>query len=192
MLTRRIGDRRSEGWNTSDSSLDSRFTRNNVSQTDQTLLFELGVCPNESSSLTNTSCMFEFHGWLSVSLEVEEGSFIKINDERRNSVIKSVRAAMNEAHDEFSAFDVIHSGNGAVILIAHGLRNHRYEPAIALFRHIATTLPKSYGLLYVRDDEDPQHENEFVVYRAAHGRFEPTGDKLLSPCVPIIENPEGD
>jgi hypothetical protein len=79
------------------------------------------------------------------------------------------------------------------VLFAHGLRNHRYEPVIDLFRWVAEELPHSYGLLYVRDDEDhgreANYDNEFRVWRLARGRFEELADPFLSPCNPIAEAP---
>jgi hypothetical protein len=40
-----------------------------------------------------------------------------------------------------------------------------------LFRRVGEQYPLSYGLLYVHDDEHPAAQNnEFVVYRLAHGK----------------------
>lgn len=107
--------------------------------------------------------------------------------------IKRVRAAINDAHDEFSLFDVRQTGNGQTVLFAHGLRNHRFEAAISLFQWVAAELPDSYGLLYVHDDEDhdrgADHENEFRVWRMARGRLEELADPFLSPYIPTVELP---
>lgn len=77
------------------------------------------------------------------------------------------------------------------MLLAHGLRNHRYEPVIDLFRWVAVELPFSYGLLYVHDDEDTHrgadHVNEFQVWRLARGEFEELADPFLSPYIPTVE-----
>src|SRR5262245_50638294 len=95
---------------------------------------------------------------------------------REEAAIVRLREAMRAADDEFSLFDLRRTSNELIVLFAHGLRNHRYEPVIALFRWVAAELPDSYGLLYVHDDEvhdrGPDHENSFRVWRLARGRFE--------------------
>jgi hypothetical protein len=76
----------------------------------------------------------------------------------------------------------------------HGLRNHRYEQVVDLFRWIAAELPDSDGLLYVHDDEDcgrdSDFSNEFRVWRMARGRFDESADTHSSPYFPTVELPE--
>jgi hypothetical protein len=78
-----------------------------------------------------------------------------------------------------------------VVLYAHGLRNHRYEPVIELFGWVAGELPDSYGLLYIQDDEAEGHHDDFRVWRLARGSFEELPDPFLSPYIPTVEPPEG-
>lgn len=138
--------------------------------------------------------MFEFHGWATIRCSDREAEFEPIGRDPKVDAIKRVRTAINEVHDEFSAFDVRQAGNGLVVLAAHGLRNHRYEPVIDLFRWIAADLPDSYGLLYVYDDEDSgrgsDFTNEFRIWRLALGKFEEVADTILSPYFPTVELPE--
>ncbi|WZO95939.1 Imm7 family immunity protein [Isosphaeraceae bacterium EP7] len=138
--------------------------------------------------------MFEFHGWATIRISDRESEFESIGRGPMVDAIKRVRAALNEAHDEFSAFDLRSAGNGLVVLSVHGLRNHRYKPVIELFRWVATELPDSYGLLYVHDDEDggrgSDYTNEFRVWRMARGKLEEHADTLLSPYFPTVELPE--
>jgi hypothetical protein len=103
--------------------------------------------------------------------------------------IKRVRAAINDAHDEFSHFEVRQTGNDMIVLIAHGLRNHQFEPVVGLFRWVAAELPNSYGLLYIYNDESETHGNEFRVWRLARGIFEELDDPFLSPYTPTVERP---
>lgn len=133
--------------------------------------------------------MFEFHGWAVVRVEERDEESIRQIGGREDQAIKRVRAAVNEIHDEFSCFEVRRTGNGQIMLVAHGLRNHRYEPVLELFRWLAGELPESYGLLYVHDDEHPVYGNEFRVGRLARGKFTEHDDSLLSPYVPTVEKP---
>lgn len=134
--------------------------------------------------------MFEFHGWATIRVpDADEADIKSIGRGPKVDAIKRVRAAINEVHDEFSLFDLRQTGNGQMVLLAHGLRNHRFEPVIDLFRRVATELPDSYGLLYVHDDEAAGHNNEFRVWRLALGRLEEFADPFLSPYIPAVESP---
>jgi hypothetical protein len=139
--------------------------------------------------------MFEFHGWATIRVPDDDGQPSKpIGRGAEFEAIKNLRTAINEAHDEFCDFDIRRAGNGLIVLSMHGLRNHRYEPAIELFRWIATHLPDSYGLFYIFDDEDGKRgsdfSNEFRVWRLARGVCEETADPFLSPYFPTVEAPE--
>ena len=134
--------------------------------------------------------MFEFHGWAVIRLEEKDHETMKEFRQiggREDAAIKRVRAAVNEVHDEFSLFDVRRTGNGQIVLMAHGLRNHRYEPVVDLFRWLAGELPDSYGLLYVHDGEREGQDNEFRVWRLALGNFTERDDPFLSPYIPTVE-----
>lgn len=139
--------------------------------------------------------MFEFHGWAKIRLpdDDDDRGFSAIGRGPEYDAIKQLRNAINEAHDEFCEFDILKAGNGLIVLSAHGLRNHRYEPVIGLFRWVATELPDSYGLLYIHDDEDSSRGedfgNEFRVWRLALGKFEELSDPFLSPVIPTVELP---
>jgi hypothetical protein len=134
--------------------------------------------------------VFEFHGWATIRVpEIEESDVKPIGRGPEVEAIKRVRAAINDVHDEFSLFDVKQTGNGQTVLIAHGLRNHKFAPVIELFRWVATELPASYGLLYVHDDEATGQDNEFRVWRLALGKFEKVDDPFLSPYIPTVERP---
>lgn len=135
--------------------------------------------------------MFEFHGWATIRVPGEDTESQSIGRGGAFDAIKRLRDAVNRAHDEFCDFDVRRAGNGLISLSIHGLRNHRYEPAIDLFRWVAAELPGSYGLLYVYDDEDhgrgSDFTNEFRVWRLARGVCEEHADPFLSPYFPIVE-----
>jgi hypothetical protein len=135
--------------------------------------------------------VFEFHGWAVIRVPDRDDEPMDVIRGREDEAIKRVRAAIREADDEFSLFDVARASNGIIVLYAHGLRNHRYEPAIGLFRWLAAELPDAYGLLYVQDDESDAYGNEFRVWRVARGQCEELSDALLSPYIPTVEPPSG-
>ncbi len=137
--------------------------------------------------------MFEFHGWATIRVDDQDDPDMDIIHRREEEAIRRLCKAMQKANDEFSLFDLRRTGNEMIVLFAHGLRNHRYEPVIDLFRWVATELPYSYGLLYVQDDEEHSrggdYENEFRVWRLARGQFEEMTDPFLSPYIPTVEPP---
>ncbi|MFE6489557.1 Imm7 family immunity protein [Streptomyces sp. NPDC057757] len=48
--------------------------------------------------------------------------------------------------------------------------NHRSSPdVVGLFEHVEAVAPGSYGLLHIRDDEGPGHENQVRVLRLVRG-----------------------
>ncbi|MFJ8775545.1 Imm7 family immunity protein [Streptomyces microflavus] len=80
--------------------------------------------------------------------------------------------------------------NGEPFIHLGGFSNHRSSPDVAeLFEHVAEVAPGSYGLLHVRDDEDPGHGNEVRVLRLVRGRVTQHTETLLSPCIPTVEDP---
>lgn len=137
--------------------------------------------------------MFEFHGWATIRVDDRDDPDMDVVDSREEEAIARLREAMQMADDRFSLFDLRRTSNGLIVLFAHGLRNHRYQPVIELFRWVATELPFAYGLLYVYDDEDTNRggtlDNEFRVWRLARGQFGEYADPFLSPFIPTVEPP---
>ena len=133
--------------------------------------------------------MFEFHGWATIRVDYHDDPDMDVHRGREEAAIARLRVAMKEADDEFSLFDLRRTSNELIVLLTHGLRNHRYDPVIDLFRWLAAELPDSYGLLYIRDDEAPEQDNEFRAWRLARGLFEELSDPFLSPFIPTVELP---
>jgi hypothetical protein len=137
--------------------------------------------------------MFEFHGWATIRVDDGDDPDLGVVRAREDTALARLQEAVTAADDEFSHFDLRRTGNGLIVLLAHGLRNHRFEPVLDLFRWVATELPFAYGLLYVWDDEDCREgrdqTNEFRVWRVARGDIQEFHDPFLSPCIPTIEPP---
>ncbi len=125
--------------------------------------------------------MFEYHGWAVIETNDPEGT------PERAKALEFVTMAAKEAQDGFSLIDLALGGNGLAVLRLHGLRNHRLDGALDLFRRVAVELPASYGVLYIYDPES-DHDNEFRVFRMARGAVHEFTDSALSPRIPTIED----
>jgi len=128
--------------------------------------------------------MFEFHGWAVLrwheSLPGSEEQML------------AIRQAVEAARSECSTAALSMSGNDLTVVHVRGLRNHRVASIQRLFDVVAEQAPLSYGLLYIRDQEDPrgpEFANAFRVWRLALGQLTELADPFLSPCVPTIEPP---
>ena len=61
------------------------------------------------------------------------------------------------------------------------------EEIIYVSRDAAKATNGSYGIIYLHDDSDKEHFNEFQVFVFKHGECSKVRDKMLSPCIPVIE-----
>ena len=69
--------------------------------------------------------------------------------------------------------------------------NHRtaeVDNVIEAYKKVAETATGSYGAIYLRDDEDAEHYNDFQVYVFKKGTCTQRIDKDFSPCIPTIES----
>ena len=128
--------------------------------------------------------MFEFHGWASIHYHAHDIDFPK-QDECWESLIAYVEEMPND-------FVRMRRYNGCDSLTISGQHNHRRQYVIDLFQWIADNAPGSYGLLYVRDDEDHRcgvdNENGFRVWRLCRGTLIEMDDPFLSPAIPTVED----
>ena len=124
--------------------------------------------------------MYEFHGWLMVDGAVDGTGQI---DDR-------LTALVGTGPDDFGTICELRlTSNNLLVLVAHGMRNRCHEPVLRIFKGVAGAWPESYGLLYIRDENDAARSNEFQVFRFARGIVEALPDPFLSPCIPVIEPP---
>ncbi|WP_332880986.1 Imm7 family immunity protein [Streptomyces sp. NBC_00564] len=128
--------------------------------------------------------MFEYHGWITV-----RDTAVDDDDEvRLRQVVDELRLRIAQMDSPY-LLD-LRWMNGEPFIHLGGHSNHRSSPdVVGLFEHVAAVAPGSYGLLHIRDDEDPGHENEVQVLRLARGTITRHSDALLSPCIPTLEDP---
>ena len=128
--------------------------------------------------------MIELHGWLSISETYEdEDLFSPAEFERISQKVKDIVLKSN--------CDVeLQYMNGFPFITTLLCSNHRTEQidkVIAVYKDIAETATGSYGVIYIRDDEDIIHYNEFQIYIFKRGKCIHKVDTDFSPCIPSIE-----
>jgi hypothetical protein len=128
--------------------------------------------------------LFQINGWCELQSDTYEN-----DDGALAYVLAEVAVEIDRlALSRFA--DVWRQGGSAFVRI-HGAANRANgadENVRRLFTWIGERAPGSYGLVYLRDDEQSS-PNEFVIYRLARGRVDVPKDLLLSPIVPRIEDP---
>ena len=131
--------------------------------------------------------MFEFHGWATIRESPSE-----VDTARLHTIIEELHEVRSCFGWQHAVLD-LRSVNGEYQLSSSGLTNHRATEAGELhefFNRVAQVAPGSYGLLFVRDDEDPNgSSNQFRVWVLARGKFIEREDVYLSPFVPTAEDP---
>ena len=96
--------------------------------------------------------MYTYHIWIVLSESTEEsdcGSLEKESADLQQLVQQSLNC---------KPANCIQNVNYSKVFQCSGSANHRGEDhntLMTVLRHIARTLPGSYGLVYWRDDEDP-------------------------------------
>jgi len=125
--------------------------------------------------------MFEAHGWATARGAGREPA-------RQDPELEAAVAVLASVANIVVRFDS--DVNGESVLSLTAFNNHRTQAVFDLFAWIAANRPDSYGLLYVRDDEDGRgFDKSFRVWRIAGGRFKEMDDPFLSPVVPAGGGP---
>jgi hypothetical protein len=130
--------------------------------------------------------MFEYHAWITVHSSPGDEDESDLNTafdavERETQPLQGGTTEIN-----------LRWVNGMAQLHMSGLLNHRSgegQQVIETFERIAKAAPGSYGVLYIRDDEDPNgRNNEFQAIIMRRGTTVAAIDNFLSPCIPAIED----
>ncbi|WP_431995087.1 Imm7 family immunity protein [Streptomyces griseoflavus] len=128
--------------------------------------------------------MFEYHGWITIRETAAEDD----DEPQLRETVDALR--LHLARMESPYLLDLRWMNGEPFIHLGGFSNHRSSPdVVGLFEHVAAVAPGSYGLLHVRDDEEPGHENEMRVLRLARGMVTQHTEALLSPYTPTVEDP---
>lgn len=129
--------------------------------------------------------MFEYHGWITLRSTAEA------LDDEPPLRLDEIRTLVDELAG-YALMD-LQPMNGTDYIHLGGSPNHRGQhgaEVIDLFTKVGRLAPGSYGLLYVHDDEDPEHRQDFRVFRLVRGVVTEHADHLLSPVIPTLEDAE--
>ncbi len=129
--------------------------------------------------------MFEYHGWITLRSTAEA-----LEDEP-SLRLGEIQILVDEL-DGYALMD-LQPMNGTYYIHLGGNPNRggRHGAAVVdLFAKVGQLAPGSYGLLYLHDDEDPEHMLSFRVFRLARGMVTEHADHLLSPVIPTVEDAE--
>lgn len=128
--------------------------------------------------------MVEYHGWITVRPPAHE-----VDDDGLASVAAMVRREIERRNAPHRILGMKIVNANCMVWFA-GCTNHwatDVDDAFEFLKVVAANAPGSYGILYLWDDEDPKHENDFRVWRLAKGALSEHTDPFLSPCIPVIE-----
>ncbi|MBP2324724.1 hypothetical protein JOF56_005109 [Kibdelosporangium banguiense] len=127
--------------------------------------------------------MFEYHGWITLRSTAEA------LDDEPPLRLSEIQALVDELAG-YALMD-LQPMNGEYYIHLGGNPNHRGqhgEAVVDLFVKVGQLAPGSYGLLYVHDDEHPEHMLSFRVFRLVRGTVTEHADHLLSPVIPTLED----
>ncbi|MET7497098.1 Imm7 family immunity protein [Streptomyces sp900116325] len=130
--------------------------------------------------------MFEYHGWVKV-LESASASDDDYDNGRLHGIVEGIERRIREINSPY-LLD-LRWMNGEVFVHFGGFPNRRDAEIVEFFGEVGERAPGSYGLLHVRDDEDPGRENEVLVIGMVRGQLTDQSESLLSPCIPVLEDP---
>ncbi|SHE56009.1 Imm7 family immunity protein [Chryseobacterium takakiae] len=128
--------------------------------------------------------MFEYRGWIVLAFDGYEEDFSKLKD---GVAILSKRINI---HKNIAQFSQIINSNESYELLMVGNLNHEngfLEDLKSLLNYVKEILPASYGLLFLRNQENEDFD-KFSVLRMSKKGIELLEDTLLSPCSEFIED----
>ena len=127
--------------------------------------------------------MIELHGWMKLSEVYEDED--ACSPDTLSGIREQVQQILNT-----HGLQIIYR-NGEAFLETLFCSNHRTEEINTIldaYTETAKAATGSYGMLWIRDDEDPERFNAFQVYIFKHGKQYLQEDTMLSPCIPEIED----
>ena len=129
--------------------------------------------------------MIEIHGWLSISATYQCEDLLLQSEIDR--IMQQVQDIVSNCQYEIDLRYV----NGCAFINTLYCSNHRTEEVdvlIETYKRISETVAGSYGVLFIRDDEDKILYNEMQVYIFKKGKCLLKRDTDFSPCIPTIED----
>lgn len=128
--------------------------------------------------------MVELHGWLSIWETYEDEDLL--SPEEIDEITRKVKKIIS---DNDCGIELRYA-NGEPFVNTLFCSNHRtseVDNIIEVYKSVSKTATGSYGVIYLRDDEDTIHFNEFQIYVFKKGACICKVDEDFSPCIPTIE-----
>lgn len=129
--------------------------------------------------------MIELHGWLHIRETYEDEDLLSQNE--IEDIMQRVKAIIQSNTCGFK----LQYANGETFLhTLFGSNHHTSEvdEIIETYKSISQIAIGSYGIIYLRDDEDKNYYNDFQTYIFKKGQCIYQIDTNFSPCIPTIEN----
>ena len=127
--------------------------------------------------------MIELHGWLSVWETYEDEDLL--SQDELDKIMQKVKDIVWQSGVELRYVNGVPFVN---TLIYSNHRTAEIDQVIEAYKNISKTAAGSYGMIYLCDDEDAEHYNEFEIYVFKKGACTRKIDKDFSPCIPKIES----
>ena len=128
--------------------------------------------------------MVELHGWLSISETYGDEDLVP------EKCLKKIRSQVKQILDCAEHGMALHNMNGIPYVNASFSSNHRtkeVDEIVEVYKEISKIATGSYGVIYLRDDEDKEHGNDFLRITFRKGQCNVKVDEDFSPCNPKIE-----
>jgi len=133
--------------------------------------------------------MVELHGWALI----RENFTVDNEDIHLEQIVNNLTQEIEKFGMDETLLRISFS-NGEATLTVTKFTNHFSDDIkriVDLFKRIAIVAPGSYGLLYLRNDEDTAGFcNAFQVFVLAKGTLKLQKDPFLSPYIPTVEDQE--
>ncbi|MDE7398455.1 MAG: immunity 7 family protein [Oscillospiraceae bacterium] len=129
--------------------------------------------------------MVELHGWLSIQETYEDED--SLSPKEIDEIMRKVKEIVSNSVCGIELKCV----NGTPFVNTLICSNHRtseVDDIIEVYKSISKTATGSYGVIYLRDDEDDEHYNEIQKYVFKRGTCIYKIDEDFSPCIPTIES----
>lgn len=128
--------------------------------------------------------MIEYHGWITINQSVDGE-----NEDRIQQIVFEVLELFKKHTIENESYQYSES-NGLYFIHFSGSHNHNGDQLNKLrdlLKEVGCNAPGSYGILFFKDDENKEYNNEFQIFKLLRGEVKFERDKYLSPCNPLIE-----
>lgn len=129
--------------------------------------------------------MVEVHGWITL-----RETYRVTDDEDMERVLREIEEEIRRLACSSISISV---NNGQYFIEFSRYTNHLSDDVkklITFYEMAGRIAEGSYGLLYIHNDEDSRHCNDFVVYRLTRGKVTVFQDEFLSPLIPTVEDEE--